>query len=165
MSDPLGPLPEGVDADPEYEKKLVSPATIKSSQDKASYQGGFNYPAGFTGEGQFAYTDGSKYEGAFVDSMKHGKGKMTYPNGAVYEGDWVKGLHEGNGEYTMQTGNKYVGSFKDDMMDGSGTFTWKNGNVYVGDFKEDTRTGNGKFTHFLGTIILDGAWDQNQFRG
>lgn len=39
MSDPLGPLPEGVDADPEYEKKLVSPATIKvrmlSSGDQA----------------------------------------------------------------------------------------------------------------------------------
>lgn len=41
MSDPLGPLPEGVDADPEYEKKLVSPATIKvrmlSSGDQAIF--------------------------------------------------------------------------------------------------------------------------------
>lgn len=47
MSDPLGPLPEGVDADPEYEKKLVSPATIKvrmlSSGDQAIWLYPYRY--------------------------------------------------------------------------------------------------------------------------
>eukprot|EP00041_Stephanoeca_diplocostata_P003142 m.32132 g.32132 ORF g.32132 m.32132 type:complete len:144 (-) comp14086_c0_seq1:124-555(-) len=107
-----------------------------------SYKGTFNYGAGGKLEDSsatFTYSDGAKYVGGFLNSMKHGEGTMTYPSGAVYKGGWADGKFHGKGEYTLESGNKYVGDFAKDEMHGQGTYTWKNGNQYVGEFNNGVR--------------------------
>ena len=46
------------------------------------------------------YPDGSKYEGQWVDDMRHGNGTYTYVNGDVYSGEWTGNNRHGQGVYT-----------------------------------------------------------------
>ncbi len=45
---------------------------------------------------------GSKYEGEYVNDLKHGNGKYTYANGDVYDGEWQNGLRDGKGRYSYK---------------------------------------------------------------
>lgn len=38
------------------------------------------------GYGQMTYSNGDKYEGDFMNGMKHGKGSIVYYNGDQYHG-------------------------------------------------------------------------------
>ena len=40
------------------------------------------------GYGITTWKSGSKYEGEYFKSYKHGFGKYTYPSGKVYVGSW-----------------------------------------------------------------------------
>ena len=42
----------------------------------------------YDGEGTVVYLDGSSYQGAFKDGMKHGPGKLTTSDGKSKEGKW-----------------------------------------------------------------------------
>lgn len=42
-------------------------------------------------------SDGSLYEGEFLDDSSHGYGKMTWANGTEYEGMWKEGDMDGDG--------------------------------------------------------------------
>ncbi len=74
-----------------------------------------SYCAG--GLGQYAYGDGSRYEGEFLNGLPHGQGICFYANGDKYTGDWYK--HKPNGEGKMEyasgdilEGKWYNGAFK-----------------------------------------------------
>ena len=47
----------------------------------------------------FFQATGGKYEGEYVNDVKHGQGKYTYPNGDVYIGEWKEGVRHGKGTY------------------------------------------------------------------
>ena len=49
------------------------------------------------GKGVYTFSDGTVYEGDFLNGENHGKGKITFPNGNVYEGDYLNGVNTGNG--------------------------------------------------------------------
>ena len=78
----------------------------------------------------FRYTDGSTYEGEWLDDKRHGKGVMIYAEG-----------------------NKYVGEWQNDMCHGQGKYYYRNGDVHEGDWKDDQANGFCKFTYSLGEYI------------
>lgn len=41
------------------------------------------------------YTDGSTFEGQFIDGKPNGKGKKTMPNGNIIEGSFKDGIKHG----------------------------------------------------------------------
>jgi hypothetical protein len=57
------------------------------------------------------YTDGSKYEGEWVNFKKHGKGVNISKEGNVEIGKFVNGLLEGYGESVGIDGDVYKGNF------------------------------------------------------
>jgi len=48
----------------------------------------------------------------------HGKGKMTWSDGTFYEGGFVNGKTEGHGVRTYPNGDKITGQFKNDKKHG-----------------------------------------------
>ncbi|MDP4822256.1 MAG: hypothetical protein NWR67_14700, partial [Saprospiraceae bacterium] len=50
------------------------------------------------GEGTYAYPDGSKYEGFFVNGKPSLRGTFYYPNGERYVGGFKNGLPDGDGK-------------------------------------------------------------------
>ena len=56
------------------------------------------------GKGKEKHSDGSIYEGDFVDSKKTSpKGKIVWPDGSSYEGEWKDDEMEGKGKYIWKT--------------------------------------------------------------
>jgi hypothetical protein len=39
------------------------------------------------GKGRFVYSDGSTYDGDWIDDNRHDKGVMRWVDGSVYEGE------------------------------------------------------------------------------
>lgn len=62
------------------------------------------------GYGEFE-SDGNKirYEGYWVDGLKHGFGKLAIKDGMTYEGDWVYGIKQGHGKIKWPSNNFYEG--------------------------------------------------------
>lgn len=66
------------------------------------------------GEGKAIYTDGTKYEGSFVQGMRHGQGVYTYINGDRFEGVFENN-HLSEGKYFAESGAYFEGKFKKDV--------------------------------------------------
>ena len=95
----------------------------------ALYQGERNEDDQPDGRGVMVYSDGTIYEGEFVDGMWEGKGRLIHAFGDVYEGDWDHNKAHGNGKFTTLDGTVYVGKWKDDKKHGKGVETWADGTV------------------------------------
>ena len=87
------------------------------------------------GHGIFKSSCGTRYEGGFVNGLKHGLGKKFYANGDKYDGIWKMGRPDGPGRYVWVDGNEYNGEWKAGRMHGHGTFQWKSSERYDGDWK------------------------------
>ncbi len=91
------------------------------------------------GYGVYTWPDGSRYEGDWMNGVKHGRGKYTWPrcartrrppkrrradlhppSGAVYEGEWNAGRMHGQGTYSAKDGTRYQGSWAADLKSGLG---------------------------------------------
>jgi hypothetical protein len=84
------------------------------------------------------YTNGNKYEGQWVENLKHGRGKMTYANGDVYEGDWVNDERCGPGVLLTISGDRYEGHWLKDKKEGLGRFYYRaTGKLFVGEWADD----------------------------
>jgi hypothetical protein len=117
------------------------------------------------GEGVFiTCADGSKYDGKFKDSKKHGRGMHSFVNGKKYDGQWTNDQKNGKGIYTSTSGDKYDGEFKDNQQNGKGMYTWASGNTYDGDFKNSKQHGEGTFTFASGSKY-DGQWEDDKYNG
>ena len=59
---------------------------------------------------QYIVSDGSRYEGGWIDNQRNGFGIYYYINGDTYEGDWYEHQKHGQGTYTYaSSGAKYKG--------------------------------------------------------
>ena len=110
---------------------------VRRLENGSQYQGEWdednNQPSG---KGILVLTDGSLYEGYFVNGECEGQGRIIRYNGDVYEGDWKQGQAHGKGTYTTADGQKYVGDWSKDLKHGKGTETWADGTKYEGDYKK-----------------------------
>lgn len=58
--------------------------------------------------------------------MKHGFGVETNSDGSKYNGNFMEGKRHGKGAYTFPDGNIYIGEWVDNRMEGRVTiFKWK----------------------------------------
>ncbi|XP_049585449.1 ankyrin repeat and MYND domain-containing protein 1 isoform X2 [Syngnathus scovelli] len=89
------------------------------------------------GFGVQEFLDGSKYEGDFVDGLKHGKGRYSWQNGEFYEGSFYKDYRHGDGMYCWPTGNKFMGKFYLNWREGYGQHLFSDGATFKGLYHAD----------------------------
>ena len=90
----------------------------------------------------------------------HGNGIFISSNGSEYNGEYINGVKNGFGIYISQDigGNgKYIGEFSNNMFNGIGTYTFPNGSIYSGEFKDN-------LFHGLGIYILEGDTLKGNFQ-
>ncbi len=114
----------------------------------------------FHGQGVYTYTNGSVYEGQWVDGRKQGQGKQTQPDGSVYVGEWRDNLQNGKGRMRWANGDSYEGQWSDGHMHGQGVFLSANGERYEGHFVVDEREGAGTLTRRNGERYV-GQWKES----
>uniref|UniRef100_A0A1A7XVC4 Ankyrin repeat and MYND domain containing 1 n=1 Tax=Iconisemion striatum TaxID=60296 RepID=A0A1A7XVC4_9TELE len=99
------------------------------------------------GEGVQEGSDGSRYEGEFVDGLKHGKGRYTCRNGEYFEGAFFKDYKHGRGLWCWPTGHRFKGGFYLNRREGYGQETLPNGATFQGLYYRDQRFGPGVVTY------------------
>nr|XP_061831490.1 ankyrin repeat and MYND domain-containing protein 1-like isoform X1 [Nerophis lumbriciformis] len=87
--------------------------------------------------------DGSKYEGEFVNGLKHGKGKYTWKSGEFYEGSFYKDYRHGDGVYCWPSGHTFIGKFYLNWREGYGQQLFPDGATFKGLYQADQRFGPG----------------------
>ncbi|KAM4629235.1 ankyrin repeat and MYND domain-containing protein 1 [Polymixia lowei] len=87
--------------------------------------------------------DGSKYEGQFLNGLKHGTGKFTWENGEYYEGSFYKDYRHGEGVYCWPTGHKFIGKFYLNRKEGYGLQLFPGGTTFQGLYHADQKFGPG----------------------
>jgi hypothetical protein len=137
-----------------------------------------------SGEGVFAYPDGSKYEGQFLNSKPDGWGTFIYSNGDRYVGAFSSGYKHGKGTFyyadnTQSTGEwregEYLGNpqiehgrmgcVEGNCENGRGTYIYKDGAAkYTGSFKNSQPEGEGVIYYANGERYK-GAWALGSFNG
>ena len=96
------------------------------------------------GTGVAINSDGSKYEGQFIDGKSDGQGSIQYRNGDSYVGDFSGGVFHGSGVYLWVNGDKYEGQFIGGKKHGIGNIKYSAGEEYTGEFKNDKPHGSGE---------------------
>ena len=81
------------------------------------------------------YENGAIYYGEWekTGTNRHGRGIQVWTDGSRYEGYWVEDKAHGYGVYTHIDGAKYEGNWKEDKQDGTGKESWPDGASYEGD--------------------------------
>ncbi|XP_023284574.1 ankyrin repeat and MYND domain-containing protein 1 [Seriola lalandi dorsalis] len=95
------------------------------------------------GLGVQEWSDGSRYEGDFVNGFKHGKGRYTWRNGEFYEGSFYKDYRHGDGLYCWPTGHKFIGKFYLNRKEGYGQHLFPDGATFQGLYYADQKFGPG----------------------
>jgi len=96
------------------------------------------------GTGVAINSDGSKYEGQFIDGKSDGQGSIQYRNGDSYVGDFSGGVFHGSGVYLWVNGDKYEGQFIGGKKHGIGNIKYFAGEEYTGEFENDKPHGSGE---------------------
>ncbi|XP_076131584.1 ankyrin repeat and MYND domain-containing protein 1 [Alosa pseudoharengus] len=113
--------------------------------------------SGRNGLGVQEWPDGSKYEGEFVNDLKHGVGVYSWPNGEIYEGSFYKDYRHGKGTYTWPDGSKFSGKFYLNRKEGYGVQLLPDGSFFKGLYHADERFGPGVLTYADGRQDV-GLW-------
>ena len=90
------------------------------------------------------YSDGSVYEGTFVNGQPDGTGTYRLTNGYEYTGDWKAGQIIGQGVAHYPNGSVYEGAFVDSKPQGKGKIAFAGGGSYEGDWLAGAITGTGR---------------------
>ncbi|XP_077440424.1 ankyrin repeat and MYND domain-containing protein 1-like isoform X3 [Vanacampus margaritifer] len=109
------------------------------------------------GFGVQEFLDGSKYEGDFVNGLKHGKGRYTWKSGEFYEGFFYKDYRHGDGMYCWPTGTKFIGKFYFNWREGYGKQIFPDGATFKGLYHADQRFGPGVLSEPTGCQDV-GLW-------
>ncbi len=136
------------------------------------------------GRGTYAYPDGSRYEGQFLNGSIHGAGTFYYYNGDRYVGQFRKGFKDGDGIMYYRDGTRLSGLWREgefvnngslntqregcvsgDCYNGTGTYVFKDGNgKYVGSFLGGKAHGQGVIYYANGERY-EGEMASGQFNG
>lgn len=146
------------------------PAKVRNGFYKVSYSDGSYYEGNFVngkkqGQGTFVTAKGIKYVGDFADNQITGQEVVTYPNGDCYEGAMVRGYRDGSGKYTFASGEYYDGMWSEGKRHGYGVTYYANGNVYEGCYVNGLRQDSqGKLTYSNG-VVYEGEFNNDKMTG
>nr|XP_034194396.1 MORN repeat-containing protein 3-like [Osmia lignaria] len=101
------------------------------------------------------------YIGQWVNDKKHGFGHRWFEDGSYYKGDFWKNKRQGYGYMWYCNGDYYEGDWKNDLYDGTGTLVTANGNRYVGQFVKGKKEGRGIFYHTVTGQEQHGFWEND----
>lgn len=134
---------------------------IYAYPDGSKYEGGF-VNGKFDGEGTFWFADGDRYVGHFKENYPDGHGTRFLNNGGGEEsGEWKQG--EFMGGSLAESGR--VGCVQGNCENGQGTYFYKAGSAkYVGAFKNELPEGLGTCTYANGDLY-QGEWKEGAFGG
>lgn len=99
------------------------------------------------GYGMQEWPDGSKYEGEYINNLKHDTGVFTWPNGEFYKGSFFRDCRHGNGMYSWPDGSKFTGKFYLNRKEGYGVHIFPDGSTFQGLYHADQRFGPGVMTY------------------
>lgn len=172
-----------VDAQGNIEEELFA-AKGEGENDGTDIQSGCISGDCISGDGIFAYADGSRYEGHFLNSRLDGQGTFYYPSGDKYVGGFRNNYSHGKGVFYYADGTQTAGEWVDgefygeaweamgkegciagDCINGKGTYVYKDGAAkYEGYFKNGTASGRG-LCHYVNGEYYDGMWENGSFNG
>lgn len=145
------------------------PAEVKNGYYSVSYSDGSHYEGNYVdgkrqGQGKYTFASGECYDGMWSQGKRHGYGVNYYANGNVYEGSYVNGLRQDSeGKLTYSNGVVYEGEFNKDKMTGQATKYYSNG-IYRGSFVDGKRSGYGQYIWESGNGY-DGYWANDKMNG
>ena len=162
-------------------------STNEPKNDGAALQSGCINGDCANGIGAFAYPDGTKYEGSFVENKPQGAGTFFYADGSQkskYIGTFKGGLPNGKGtlfltDSTEQTGDWTEGEYKGnplaakgqigcisgDCINGIGVYIYKGGAArYEGPFRNGKAHGKGTIQYANGEHYV-GQFADGYFNG
>ncbi|XP_058256877.1 ankyrin repeat and MYND domain-containing protein 1 isoform X2 [Hemibagrus wyckioides] len=99
------------------------------------------------GPGVQEWTDGSRYEGEFLNGLKHGNGTFTWPNGECYKGSFYKDYRHGKGTYFWPDGSQFIGKFYLNRKEGYGVHHYPDGTIFEGLYHANERFGPGVMSY------------------
>nr|XP_029138007.1 ankyrin repeat and MYND domain-containing protein 1 [Labrus bergylta] len=114
-----------------------------SARQSSGHRGDQSREERLQGPGVQEWLDGSRYEGEFVNGLKHGKGRYTWVNGEFYEGFFYKDYKHGDGLYRWPTGHKFTGKFYLNRKEGYGRQMFPDGATFQGLYHADLKFGPG----------------------
>jgi hypothetical protein len=101
--------------------------------------------------------------GINAENKAEGYGVAIWETGHRYEGNWMNGLKHGEGIYFYKNGERYEGYYEKNLRSGQGTYFFTNGDYYVGEWKDDQRNGVGKIITSKGQVKQEGNWLKDKF--
>jgi len=131
-----------------------------------AYPNGSKYDGNFlegkaNGSGEWHYTNGDRYVGTFKANYSDGKGVIYHADGTSTKGTWEKGVLIG----IEQTENPGSGCIEGNCDNGSGTFIYKEDRTkYIGTFKDGFPEGQGTAWYANGEHY-EGNWVKGSFHG
>lgn len=135
-------------------------------------QGTFAYPDGSRYDGQFVdgrleglgtwyFTNGDRYVGAFRGNFPHGKGTLYTEDGTVTSGEWREGEYVGASEARPER----LGCVAGDCQEGHGTYIYRDATAtYTGAFRGGKPHGKGAIRYANGNRY-EGDWENGMFHG
>lgn len=129
---------------------------IKSGQGAEEWRDGARFEGEYVdglkhGFGIFLWPNGSSYQGQFCDDVPSGEGRYSAVDGRWYSGSWEKGKMHGKGHFVFPGEGQYLGQFHEGHRHGEGVFVWRDGRKYTGEWHEDSQHGKGVLTSVDGT--------------
>jgi|TARA_Y100001949_G_C15985104_1_gene330197 hypothetical protein len=160
---PFWPCPETFDTDEQkisYEHSYCKPGLKPVYVDLTTE--GFSVP---DGNSSYQFSDGSVYDGDWVNNAMHGQGKIEFINGIAYEGLWENGLpHGAGGKFGPIDGKVFECQAVYGSATGTGKITFDTGDIYEGEIRMGKEYGQGKLTKADGTIN-EGTFKDGIFKG
>jgi hypothetical protein len=130
--------------------------------DGAIYRGAMR-GSNLHGKGEYV-SKAFKYQGEFLDGLKHGNGVYIWDNGDRYDGLFAQDLPDGRGKYHFANGDSYEGEVKAGVIMGRGTYSTKGGDVFDGSFAGGKPHGVGVY-RFANGDRYEGEMDQGRLQG
>lgn len=109
------------DQEPNHGEDPVEYRAIKELEIQAKYEGEWITGKDIRqGKGKLIWSDGSMYEGWWMNNMTNGRGRLIHADGDVYDGQWLNDKQHGYGQYFHVDGSKYEGFWNQGQYHGQG---------------------------------------------